>query len=132
MNFTVQLTALALVAAVIGLTAVAARLTSWQARRRAVGEVGTPASEPYILYFTTATCGVCKARQEPALRQLAGFRVEQVDAIERRDLADKYRVYTVPTTVVVGADGGTRHVNYGFAPAEKLRRQLVATELKPI
>lgn len=122
----VQLTALALVIAVIGLTAMAARLTSWQARRRAVGEVGTPASEPYILYFTTPTCGVCKARQEPALSQLAEVRVDKVDAIERRDLADKYRVYTVPTTVVVGPDGTTRHVNYGYAPADKLRRQLAA------
>jgi thiol-disulfide isomerase/thioredoxin len=126
MSITVQLTALALVAAVIGLTAVAARLTSWQARRRAVGEVGTPASEPYILYFTTPACGVCKAQQEPALRQLAAVRVEKVDALERRDLADKYRVFTVPTTVVVGADGAARHVNYGFAPADKLRRQLTA------
>lgn len=126
MTFTVQMTALALVVAVIGLTAMAARLTAWQARRRAVGEVGTPASEPYILYFTTPTCGVCRARQEPALHQLQEFRVEKVDALLRRDLADKYRVYTVPTTVVVAPDGSTRHVNYGFAPADKLRRQLTA------
>ena len=128
MNYTVQVTALVIAIAVIGLTAGAARLTAWQARRRAVGEVGTPASEPYILYFTTPTCGVCKASQEPALRQLGGeVRVEKIDAIERPDLAGRFRVYTVPTTVVLAADGSVRNVNYGFAPAEKLRRQLNAS-----
>jgi thioredoxin-like negative regulator of GroEL len=125
MNLEVQTAALVIAGAAAGLTAVAARMTAWHSRRRAVGEVGTPASEPYILYFTTADCSTCRLQQEPALNQLEGeARVEKVDAVERGDLADKYAVFTVPTTVVVAPDGRALAVNYGFAPAAKLRRQL--------
>jgi thiol-disulfide isomerase/thioredoxin len=125
MSFEVQTAALAIAGGAAGLTAVAARMTAWHSRRHAVGEVGTPASEPYILYFTTPDCSACKLRQEPALRELEGaVKVEKVDALERRDLAEKYRVYTVPTTVVVGSDGETRAVNYGFTPTRKLKTQL--------
>ncbi len=70
MSFEVQAAALGVAGAAVGLTAVAARLTSWQARRRAVEEVGTSAGEPYILYFTTAQCSICKTHQEPALRKV--------------------------------------------------------------
>ena len=124
MSFEVQAAALGIAGATVGLTAVAARLTSWQARRRAVGEVGTPAGEPYILYFTTEQCSTCKTHQEPALRKLSDVVVKRVDAIAEADLARRYSVITVPSTVVIRADGTAADVNYGYAPAEKLRAQL--------
>lgn len=125
MRFEIQAAALGIALAAAALTAIVARWTGWSARRRAIGEVATPAAEPYILYFTTPACSVCRLRQEPALAALAPcVRVDKIDALDRRDLAAKYRVYTVPTTVVVGRDGSANHVNYGFAPAERLRRQL--------
>jgi len=123
MTIEVQAVALGYAGAAVGLTAVAARLTAWHARRRAVGDVGTPAGEPYILYFTTDGCSTCRLLQEPALKNVVGT-VRKVDAIADRELADRYSIFTVPSTVVVGADGSTRHVNYGFANAEKLTRQL--------
>ena len=125
MSFEVQAAALGIAGATVGLSAVAARLTSWQARRRAVEEVGTSAGEPYILYFTTDQCSICKTHQEPALRKLSAP-VKRVDAIAEADLARRYSILTVPSTVVVRRDGSTAHVNYGYAPAEKLRRQLSA------
>ena len=125
MTFEVQAAALGIAGATVGLSAVAARLTSWQARRRAVEEVGTSAGEPYILYFTTDQCSICKTHQEPALRKLSAP-VKRVDAIAEADLARRYSILTVPSTVVVRRDGSTAHVNYGYAPAEKLRRQLSA------
>jgi thioredoxin-like negative regulator of GroEL len=125
MSFEVQAAALGIAGATVGLTAMAARLTTWQARRRAVEEVGTSAGEPYILYFTTAACSICRTHQEPALRKLAAT-VKKVDAIAEAELARRYSIYTVPSTVVVRRDGTTADVNYGYAPADKLRSQLAA------
>ncbi|HVD00286.1 MAG TPA: thioredoxin family protein [Candidatus Dormibacteraeota bacterium] len=125
MSFEVQAVAIGIAGATVGLTAVAARVTSWQARRRAVEEVGTSAGEPYILYFTTRECSICKTHQEPALRKLEAT-VRRIDAIAEADLARRYSIYTVPTTVVVRGDGTTSEVNYGYAAADKLSRQLAA------
>ena len=125
MSFEVQTAALGIAGAAVGLTAVAARLTSWQARRRAVEHVGSSAGEPYILYFTTRACSICRTHQEPALRQVQAS-VKRIDAIAERDLARSYSIYTVPSTVVIRSDGTAADVNYGYAAAEKLRRQLAA------
>jgi thioredoxin-like negative regulator of GroEL len=95
-----------------------------RARVRAVGAAAAPASEPYILYFTGDGCTVCRTHQEPALAKLGAVRVDKVDAIAERELADRFHVYTLPTTVVMSRDGAALHVNYGYAPAPKLERQL--------
>ncbi len=81
-------------------------------------------TQPYILYFTGDSCTVCRTHQEPALARLGDVRVDKVDAVAERTLADRFRVYTLPTTVVMAADGRALHVNYGYAPAPKLERQL--------
>jgi thioredoxin-like negative regulator of GroEL len=67
---------------------------------------------------------VCRTHQEPAIAKLGEVRVEKVDAIADRELADRFQVYTLPTTVVMSAEGRALHVNYGYAPANKLNRQL--------
>jgi thioredoxin-like negative regulator of GroEL len=99
-----------------------------RARRRALlataASMASMASEPYILYFTGDGCTVCKTHQEPALARLGAVRVDKVDAITERALADQFHVYTLPTTVVMSPAGRALHVNYGYAPAPKLERQL--------
>ena len=97
---------------------------SRRARRLTAGATSAPSSEPYILYFTGESCTVCRTHQEPALAKLASVRVDRVDAVAERTLADRFHVYTLPTTVVMAADGHALHVNYGYAPAPKLERQL--------
>lgn len=104
---------------------------SARARRRAAGATSAPASEPYILYFTGESCTVCRTHQEPALAKLAAVRVDKVDALAERELADRFHVYTLPTTVVMSADGRPMHVNYGYAPANKLDRQLAEARTGP-
>jgi thioredoxin-like negative regulator of GroEL len=79
---------------------------------------------PFIIYFTGDSCTVCRTHQEPALARLGDVRVDKVDAVAERMLADRFHVYTLPTTVVMAADGRPLHVNYGYAPAPKLQRQL--------
>jgi thiol-disulfide isomerase/thioredoxin len=88
------------------------------------GQLPLNGEEPYIIYFTGDSCTVCRTHQEPALARLADVRIDKVDAVEERTLADRFHVYTLPTTVVIGADGTALHVNYGYAPAPKLERQL--------
>jgi thioredoxin-like negative regulator of GroEL len=119
-----QLWALAAAGAVV-LAAVGLELwRSRHARVRALGAPAAPSIEPYILYFTGDSCSVCRTHQEPALAKLAGVRIDKVDAIAERELADRFQVYTLPTTVVMSAEGRSLHVNYGYAPANKLQRQL--------
>jgi thioredoxin-like negative regulator of GroEL len=105
----------------------AAVLEIWRAsraRRIALLATATPSNEPYLIYFTGDNCTICHTHQEPALEKLAGVRVDKVDAIADRELADRFQVYTLPTTVVMSSEGKPLHVNYGYAPAPKLERQL--------
>ena len=115
-------------AAVVGVVILAAAcLELWRstaARRRTVGATAAPATEPYIIYFTGDSCTVCRTHQDPALARLDGVRVDKVDALAQRELADRFNVYMLPTTVVMSPAGRALHVNYGYAPAPKLERQL--------
>ena len=135
-----QLWALAVAGAVVLVAACLETFRSRRARRLALGSAlpsaaPTPPYEwggqglrngenPYILYFTGDSCTVCRTHQEPALARLGDVRVDKVDAVAERTLADRFHVYTLPTTVVMAADGRALHVNYGYAPAPKLERQL--------
>lgn len=120
-----QLLALAVVGTIVLVAACVELIRSQLARRHVAGlQPVASASEPYILYFTGEGCTVCRTHQEPALARLGGVRVDRVDAIEDRVLADRYHVYTLPTTVVMSPEGRALHVNYGYAPAPKLERQL--------
>jgi len=114
--------------AVVGIVVLAAACLEFfrarRARARSIGAVAAASSEPYILYFTGDGCTVCRTHQEPALAKLGDVRVDKVDAIAERALADRFHVYTLPTTVVMSREGAALHVNYGYAPTPKLERQL--------
>jgi len=99
-------------------------LRSRRARAKTLGATAEAAGEPYVLYFTGDGCTVCRTHQEPALAKLGPVRVDKVDAVAERELADRFNVYTLPTTVVMSPEGRALHVNYGYATAPKLRRQL--------
>ena len=119
-----QLWALAVAGAVVLAAAGLETVRAWRARRLSAGAGAAAATQPYILYFTGESCAVCKTHQEPALERLGDVRVDRVDAVAERELADQFHVYTLPTTVVIAPDGRALHVNYGYAPAPKLQRQL--------
>jgi hypothetical protein len=120
----IQLWALAVVGIVVLAAACLEVLRSRRARLLTVGAAAEPASDPYILYFTGDGCTVCRTHQEPALARLGAVRIDKVDAIAERTLADRFHVYTLPTTVVMSPEGRALHVNYGYAAAPKLERQL--------
>ena len=116
------------VAAVVVIVIAAAGLERYRASRAsrvALLATGATAREPYILYFTGDGCTVCKTHQEPALAKLGDVRIDHVDAIAQRELAERFNVYTLPTTIVMSRDGKPAHINYGYAPAPKLHQQLL-------
>ena len=119
-----QLWALAVAGIVVLAAACLEVFRSRRARLQALGAVAAPAADPYILYFTGDGCTVCRTHQEPALAKLGPVRIDRVDAIAERTLADRFHVYTLPTTVVMTSEGRALHVNYGYATAPKLERQL--------
>jgi thioredoxin-like negative regulator of GroEL len=85
---------------------------------------------PSILYFTGETCTICHTAQRPALRSLAagidaGIEIREVDIAVEPELARRYRVMSLPTTIVLDAAGQVTDINVGFASGETLRRQLV-------
>lgn len=88
---------------------------------------------PGILYFTTPHCVPCKTVQQPALKDLQelmgeGIQIIQVDAMQRRDLADSWGVLSVPTTFIIDSKGQPRHINHGVTRAAKLLGQLESIE----
>ena len=119
-----QLWALAVVGTVVLAAACLEVFRARRARARTLGATADAASEPYVLYFTGEGCTVCRTHQEPALAKLGSVRVDKVDAIAERELSDRFHVYTLPTTVVMSPEGRALHVNYGYATAPKLQRQL--------
>ncbi len=89
-----------------------------------------PASvgRPTLLYLYTTQCGQCRqqARTVDTLQARLGdaFRVRRLDALTEPDLAARYEVRTVPTTVVLDASGQARAINYGLAALDLLERQI--------
>lgn len=86
---------------------------------------------PALLYFHSDDCVPCRLQQSPivaSLRQRMGesVRFQEYDAVAHPDIAGRYRVLTVPTTVVIAPGGKVVAVNYGVTQADKLRRQLAA------
>ena len=86
---------------------------------------------PAIVYFTTPGCVPCVTQQQPALQRLQtqlgdGIQVVQIDASENYDVANRWGVFSAPTTFVLDNSKQVRDVNYGVADTPKLLRQLNA------
>ncbi|MEA2644954.1 MAG: hypothetical protein QOE92_37 [Chloroflexota bacterium] len=120
---------LALVALYVGVQVWAA-----QRRRRRVNvmtEPGLSEGRRTVLFFTGEYCTVCHYRQRPAIEALQGemngtLRVVELDAARETALVKRFGVLSLPTTVILAADGTVGAVNYGFAPRDQLRAQVAS------
>lgn len=86
---------------------------------------------PAVVYFTTPTCAPCRTQQTPALMRLQAelgdhVQIVRIDATENPDAADRWGVFSAPTTFILDAGGQPREVNHGVADALKLRQQIEA------
>ncbi|MCJ7550707.1 MAG: thioredoxin family protein [Anaerolineae bacterium] len=117
----------------IALAALFALLLNLHQRRRATaaaradgGGAGVRSHRPRVLYFRSDTCLSCAAQSrlfeklDDSLLQL----VQKVDVDRERDLADAYKVLTLPTILVIDAEGQVRHINYGLVAPRQLQAQL--------
>ncbi len=82
-----------------------------------------------ILAFSSADCRQCHEMQIPALQRVLDARgskvsVAEVDTPNSPDLAQRYRVLTLPSTVIMDAAGRAHAVNYGFANTQLLLDQV--------
>lgn len=88
---------------------------------------------PKIIYFTTSSCVVCRVQQQPAMEELLNklpeLKIDKYDAVEDRELADRYGVLSVPTTAVYDRNGELISINRGFAPAAVLYAQATGAEV---
>lgn len=89
---------------------------------------GASGTGALVLAFTTSDCIPCKTVQRPALdalaQQFSGRVVmREIDALEAPHLARRFGILTVPSTVVIGADGTIRAINHGVATADRLAAQ---------
>jgi thioredoxin 1 len=100
-------------------------------QRRASRQLAGTASadrRPAILYFRSDHCAPCVA-QSHHLRQLeqeldGRLAIREIDAERESDLAARYGVVTLPTTLVADGRGKVKHVNYGLVASSALARQL--------
>jgi len=89
-------------------------------------------NKPTLLYFSSPDCAPCHLQQSPilaSLRETLGdcINFQEYDAVAHPELARRYRVLTVPTTVVIAPNGAVLAVNYGVTQANKLQRQVEAS-----
>lgn len=82
-----------------------------------------------ILAFSSDDCRQCHEMQIPALQRVLDARgsqvsVAEVDTPNSPDLAQRYRILTLPSTVIMDAAGRTHAVNYGFANTQLLLDQV--------
>jgi len=82
-----------------------------------------------VLAFTTPDCVPCKTVQRPALEALeqqypGRIVIGEVDALIEPQLAARFGILTVPSTVVIGPAGDVRAINNGTATAERLATQV--------
>jgi thioredoxin-like negative regulator of GroEL len=128
-------------AVAIGVWAASRLYRLWLARVRPSADLFQPLGiptdgHPVVLGFTGEYCLPCKTQQHPALERLRArlgqsIHISEVDALEHADLAGRYGVLTVPTTVVLDGNRNVIAINYGVTQTEKLRRQL-EPHLKPL
>ena len=84
-----------------------------------------------ILAFSSADCTQCHTLQQPALLRLQALRGDEIDVVEidapaSPELTKRYRILTVPSTVILNPSGEALAINYGFANLGKLQQQIDA------
>ncbi len=127
---------------ILGGVLVVALLSVWigrsfvqRSRQQALNAVPVNIQEPKsqapvsILAFSSDDCRQCHQLQAPALQRVVEARGERVSIVEvdaptSPELTERYRVLTVPTTVILDATGKAHAVNYGFANAKRLLEQV--------
>ncbi len=84
---------------------------------------------PTVVYFASPHCAPCRTQQKPILHALQaelgeGVQIVEVNALDDPAAANRWGVFSVPTTFILDREGKPREVNHGVARLAQLKRQL--------
>lgn len=83
---------------------------------------------PALLVFTSPTCGPCKLQQLPIIDRVMidwhdMIDLSVIDVTEQPEVAARYGVWSLPTSIVLHADRSVAAINQGVASDRKLRAE---------
>ncbi len=95
---------------------------------RRMERITAVSNHPTLLYFRSDNCSPCMT-QARYLEQVAQnwngrLAIQKIDADAEPDTAQKYGVFTLPTTILIDTMGKVRQINYGLTNVQKLSQQL--------
>lgn len=98
---------------------------------RGLGDLATAVSQtPTILYFASDSCAACPSQARYLERLLAQWQdrlvIQKVDTEVEPETAEKYGVFTLPTTILIDQEGDVREINYGLTHTHKLTQQVAS------
>ncbi len=107
----------------------------------AAGNLQAATEYPTILCFSASSCHQCHSMQRPLLEEVqkellaeqanGGLRLITYSVEENPDVAKQWGIRTVPTTIIIDANGNVQHINNGLASKAQLLLQLRGVS-KPI
>jgi thiol-disulfide isomerase/thioredoxin len=88
--------------------------------------------KPNLLYFTGEYCSACKFQQTPIVEAISTklgkmITVKEYNISNYPELASRYKVFTLPTTIILNESGQVTHINYGVTRQDKLETQLLSS-----
>jgi thioredoxin-like negative regulator of GroEL len=103
--------------------------TRWLRRRAAATVLApSPTGLPRVIAFSSPGCADCRTQRRILDAVLAewtgGIEIAYFDAIDDPDLAARFGVILVPTTVVAAPDGRVVGINGGLTAADRLLTQI--------
>ena len=101
-----------------------------QVHLRHLHQLPAYAQQPTLLYFWSDSCSACPA-QTHYLDELTRLWNDQlviqtINAEVEPEKTAHFRVFTLPTTILIDELGQVRQVNYGVTNTQKLLKQLEA------
>jgi len=87
-----------------------------------------PVENPVLLYFYGQHCSTCKAQAHYLSQLDVKFQelIQKINVEEDLVSAQQYRVFTLPTTILLDRMGNIQHTNYGLVNSVTLRQQIEA------
>ncbi len=113
---------------------------AWRSRRYrrhgAADLLAAASASRLILVFSTPDCVPCRTIQKPALDELQRLfpgrvEVRDVDPTIELELAGRFGILTVPSTVVIGDHGQVLAINHGITDRKRLAAQLGLNGMEP-